>query len=74
MTPTIPTEQQISKALARDQFYGQVPAKVVVPPGYCGPDCVNGVLVEIAEDAVEAYVVPCEGGRLGFDGRELDPA
>ena len=71
MTPAIPTEQQIRKSLARDVYYGQVPAKVVVPPGYAGPDNINGVLIEIAADAEEAYVVPCEGGRLALDGTEL---
>ena len=72
MTHTIPTEEQIRKSLARDVDYGQVPAKVVVPPGYAGADYINGVLVEVAADAVEAYVVPCEGGRLKLDGTELE--
>jgi hypothetical protein len=65
------TEGEIKTALCRDEFYGQIPLNVVVPPGYCGAASVDGIRVEISEDATEPYVVPAEGGRLGFDGNEL---
>ena len=68
-TPT--TEEEIKTALCRDAFYGQIALSVVVPPGYVGPASVEGVSVEISEDATEPYIVPAEGGRLGFDGNEL---
>lgn len=71
MTPTIPTEQEIHTALARDTFYGHHPERVVVPAGYTGAAHVDGVPVEIEEDADVPYVVPLDGGRLGFDGLEL---
>jgi len=72
MTRTIPTENEIRKALCRDCFYGQVPVRIVVPTGYVGLDTIQGIRIEIAADTAEPYVVPAEGGRLGFDGRRLE--
>ena len=68
---TATTEEEIRTALCRDAFYGQIALSVVVPPGYIGASRVEGIPVEISEDATEPYIVPAEGGRLGFDGNEL---
>jgi hypothetical protein len=67
----IPTEEEIRRALKRDEFYGQCPERIVVPTGYTGAMEVDGVDVQIDPDADEPYVIPAEGGRLGFDGVEI---
>jgi hypothetical protein len=72
MTHTIPTEQDIRMALHRDFFYGQLPKRIVVPSGYTGVNCIEGIPVEVAADAKEPYIVPVEGGRLALDGREIN--
>ncbi len=71
MPHTIPTEEEISKALARDCFYGQIPERIFVPVGYRGAMTIQGIPIVISEDAKEPYVVPAEGGRLALDGHEL---
>jgi hypothetical protein len=69
---TTTTEEEIKTALSRDTFYGQNPVKIVVPAGYNGAATVNGVPVETSQHAKGPYIVPAEGGRLGFDGKELE--
>jgi len=71
-TVTKTTQDEIETALGRDAFYGQSPVKVVVPAGYKGPATVKGIPVETSKRATEPYIVPAEGGRLGFDGNELE--
>ena len=71
MSTTPPTEEEIKTALCRDEFYGQIPQSVVVPAGYLGAASVDGIRVEVSEDATQPYIIPAEGGRLGFDGNEL---
>jgi hypothetical protein len=69
---TTTTEEEIKTALSRDAFYGQNPVKVVVPAGYVGAAMVNGITVETSQQAKEPYIVPAEGGKLGFDGKEIE--
>jgi hypothetical protein len=70
-THVIPTEQEIREAICRDCFYGQQPKAIVVPSGYTGATTIYGIPVEVVRDAIRPYIVPVEGGRLGFDGREI---
>ena len=70
----IPTEAEIRLALERDRFYGQLPQRIIVPKGYNGPRAIDGITVEAEDDVDDPYIVPAEGGRLGFDGCELASA